>query len=337
MEETCFDENKYLTLQREKILERTKMFDKLYLEFGGKLLDDYHASRVLPGFRPDLKVSLLRELKDDAEVIICVSARALQSGKERADYGISYGEDTLRIVKELRNAGIRVDSIAVTMYEDQPQAQRFAEEAEKNALNVFFYPLIAGYPNDVDSIVSEGGLGKNPYIPTSSPLVVVTAPGPCSGKMATALSQVYHESLTGKNTGYAKFETFPVWNLPVDHPVNLAYEAATADLGDVNMIDYFHKAQYGVDVTNYNRDLEAFPILKTILTRISGNNACPYNSPTDMGVNMVGFCITDDEVARKAAWEEIDRRHKKAKTEYKQGKGTLDIVGRIEAIKRSKK
>lgn len=337
MEETCFDENKYLTLQREKILERTKMFDKLYLEFGGKLLDDYHASRVLPGFRPDLKVSLLRELKDDAEVIICVSARALQSGKERADYGISYGEDTLRIVKELRSAGIQVDFVVITMYEGQSRADAFAEEAEKNNLQVYFYPLIAGYPTDVDAIVSENGFGKNPYIPTTKSLVVVTAPGPCSGKMATALSQVYHEVLTGKNTGYAKFETFPVWNLPVDHPVNLAYEAATADLGDVNMIDYFHKAQYGVDVTNYNRDLEAFPILKTILTRISKDNACPYNSPTDMGVNMVGFCITNDEGVKKASWAEIDNRHKKAKAEYKNGKGALDVVGRIEAIKRTKR
>ena len=325
----CFDENKYLSLQREKILERTKMFDKLYLEFGGKLLDDYHASRVLPGFRPDLKASLLKELKDNAEVLICVSARALEAGKERKDYGISYGEDLLRIVDHLRADGVQVNSAVVTMYEHQPKADVFAEEARKNGRAVYFYPLIDGYPTDVDKIVSENGFGKNPYIPTTKPLVIVTAPGPCSGKMATALSQVYHEVLAGKNTGYAKFETFPVWNLPVEHPVNLAYEAATADLGDVNMLDYFHKAAYGVDVTNYNRDLDAFPILRTILTRISKGNVCHYQSPTDMGVNMVGFCITDDEGVKEASWNEIENRYVKAIADKNSGKGTPETAERI--------
>ena len=334
--EKSFDESKYLSLQREKILERTRMFDKLYLEFGGKLLDDHHASRVLPGFRPDLKVSLLKELKDSAEVIICISARALEAGKERKDYGITYGEDLLRIVHHLRFDGIQVDSVVITMYEHQPKADAFAEEAKASKLKVYYYPVIEGYPTDVDKIVSENGFGKNPYIPTSKPLVVVTAPGPCSGKMATALSQVYHEVLAGKNTGYAKFETFPVWNLPVDHPVNLAYEAATADLGDVNMLDYFHKAAYGVDATNYNRDLEAFPILRTILTRISKGNVCPYQSPTDMGVNMVGFCITNDANVRSASWQEIESRYVKAIADYQAGKGTMDAIERIEKIKEKK-
>lgn len=329
----CFDESKYLSLQREKILERTKMFDTLYLEFGGKLIDDYHASRVLPGFRPDLKVSLLQELKDDAEVILCVSARAIQAKKERADYGITYDEDAIRLIAKLLLAGVKVCAAVVTMYEGQPLADAFAKKVTSVFnLPVYFYPLIEGYPTNVEKIVSEEGFGKNPYIPTTKSLVVVTAPGPCSGKMATALSQVYHEVAAGKNTGYAKFETFPIWNLPVEHPVNIAYEAATADLGDVNMIDHFHKEKYGEEVTNYNRDLEAFPILRDILTKISKNHSCPYFSPTDMGVNMAGLCITDDEGVRKASKAEIVRRLKKAEKELAEGKTTPEVVERIERL-----
>lgn len=327
---SCFDENKYLTIQREKILERTKLFGKLYLEFGGKLLDDQHAARCIPGFAPDLKVRLLEELKDEAEVILCISARALQSHKERADYGISYGDELIREIEALRDRGIYVGSVVVTLYEGQPEADQFITKVNDYIGNVYTHTPTKGYPTDVDTIVSEEGYGKNPYIPTTRNLVVISAPGPCSGKMATALSQLYHESKNGVNAGYAKFETFPVWNLPIKHPLNLAYEAATADLDDVNMIDHYHLEKYGVAVTNYNRDLEVFPVLREILHHITGKDI--YHSPTDMGVNMVGFCITDDDAVREASKKEIERRYKRALEDYVQGKVSDEVVQRTKLL-----
>lgn len=307
---SCFDIDKYLTIQREKILERTKMFGKLYLEFGGKLLDDQHAARCIPGFAPDLKIRLLEELKDEAEVILCISARAIEENKERADYGISYGEELINEIEALRERGVYVGSVVVTLYEGQESAREFVQELHNFIDAVYYHGPTKGYPTDVDAIVSEEGYGQNPYIETTRDLVVVSAPGPCSGKMATALSQLYHESKRGVNAGYAKFETFPVWNLPLKHPVNLAYEAATADLGDVNMIDYYHLDRYKVPAVNYNRDLEIFPVLQRMLTKITGGPV--YYSPTDMGVNMVGYCIIDDLVVRAASNAEIVRRYRKA-------------------------
>lgn len=323
---SSFDVGKYLVLQRMSILERAKMFDKLYLEFGGKLLDDQHAARCIPGFEPDLKIRLLEQLKDEAEVVLCISARALERHKERADYKITYGEELINEVKALRSRGITVNSVVITLYEGQAEAKRFAELLPKYGLEVYFHTPTKGYPNDVNTIVSEDGYGKNPFVRTTKKIVAVSAPGPCSGKMATALSQLHHESLQGANAGYAKFETFPVWNLPVDHPLNIAYEAATADLGDVNMEDYFYaQHNYNSRATNYNRDLEIFPVLKEILHRITGRNV--YYSPTDMGVNMVGFCITDDAAVREASAREVLRRYAKASADYEKGKcdkATLD-------------
>lgn len=307
---SCFDIDKYLSVQREKILERAKMFGKLYLEFGGKLLDDQHAARCIPGFAPDLKIRLLEELKDEAEVILCISARAIEAHKERADYGISYGEELINEIEALRARGVYVGSVVVTLYEGQESAKEFVQFLHNYIDAVYYHGPTKGYPTDVDTIVSEEGYGQNPYIETTRDLVVVSAPGPCSGKMATALNQLYHESKYGNNAGYAKFETFPVWNLPVKHPLNLAYEAATADLGDINMIDHYHLEKYGVQATNYNRDLEIFPVLRKILHRIAGKDI--YYSPTDMGVNMVGYCITDDEGVREASIAEIRRRYEKA-------------------------
>lgn len=325
-ESSSFDVGKYLSLQRSMILERAKMFDKLYLEFGGKLLDDQHAARCIPGFEPDIKIRLLEELKDDAEVVLCISARALSSHKERADYKITYGEELVREVEALRGRGVTVDSVVVTLYEGQEEAKRFAEALPQHNLTVYFHTPTKGYPEDVATIASDEGYGANPFIRTTKKIIAISAPGPCSGKMATALSQLYHESKNGTNAGYAKFETFPVWNLPVDHPLNIAYESATADLGDVNMEDYFY-AQYNHNshATNYNRDLEIFPVLKEILHRITGKDI--YHSPTDMGVNMVGFCITDDKAVREASIKEILRRYAKASADYSDGKcdkATLD-------------
>lgn len=310
--ESCFDVKKYLQIQKEKILERTSMFDKLYLEFGGKLLDDQHAARCIPGFEPDLKIRLLETMKDNAEVILCISARAIAKKKERADYGITYDEELILEAKALQERGIVVSSILITLFEGQEEAKEFAKRIEEMNLvpNIYFHSPTKGYPTEVETIVSDEGYGANPYIKTTRPLVIVTAPGPCSGKMATALSQLYHESKRGVKAGYAKFETFPVWNMPLKHPLNLAYEAATADLGDVNMIDHFHLEHYGKVAVNYNRDLEIFPVLQRILTKITGEPI--YYSPTDMGVNMVGFCITNDEGVREASIKEIERRCDKA-------------------------
>lgn len=306
----AFDADKYLEIQSEKILERTKKFDKLYLEFGGKLLDDQHAARCISGFAPDLKIRLLEELKDEAEVVLCISARAIEAHKERADYGISYGEELINEIEALRARGIYVGSVVVTLYEGQESAKEFVQFLHNYIDAVYYHGPTKGYPTDVDTIVSEEGYGQNPYIETTRDLVVVSAPGPCSGKMATALSQLYHEGQHGVKAGYAKFETFPVWNLPLKHPLNLAYEAATADLGDVNMIDHYHLEKHNVRAVNYNRDLEIFPVLQRILTKINGDPI--YHSPTDMGVNMVGFCITDDQAVREASIAEIKRRYERA-------------------------
>lgn len=308
----AFDADKYLKIQSEKILERTNIFDKLYLEFGGKLLDDQHAARCIPGFEPDLKIRLLETLKDKAEVILCISARAIAQGKERADYHMTYDRELILEAEALKAREIEVSAVVITLYEGQPEAKEFAETLKRLevAPQVYLHSPTKGYPTDVDAIVSDEGYGKNAFVRTSRPLVIVTAPGPCSGKMATALSQLYHEGKHGVKAGYAKFETFPVWSLPLKHPLNLAYEAATADLGDVNMIDHYHLDYYGETAVNYNRDLEIFPVLQRIITKIKGDPI--YHSPTDMGVNMVGFCITDDQAVREASIAEIKRRYEKA-------------------------
>ena len=318
----CFDAEKYLKVQKKKIKERIKMFDKLYIEFGGKLIDDQHAARTLPGFLPDLKIRLLQEFKDDAEVILCINANAIEKSKIRADHMISYETEVLRLIEFLRSKGITVNSVVITLFDGQKKAKDFAKKLEDYHIKPYFHTFTKGYPTDVDTIVSEEGYGANPYIETTKSLVIVSAPGPCSGKLATSLSQLYHESKRGYKTGYAKFETFPVWDLPLKHPVNIAYEAATADLGDKNMIDYFHLEKYGVPAVNYNRDLETFPVLKEILTRINGKSI--YFSPTDMGVNVIGKCITDDKAIQRAAKDEIIRRYYRALVDLK--KGAVDEI-----------
>ncbi len=302
-----FDSEKYLRLQSEQILERVGHFGKLYLEFGGKLYDDYHASRVLPGFAPDNKLKMLEQLRDRAEIIIVISAEAIEQQKMRGDLGITYEEDALRLREVFAKRGFCVGTMVITKYEGQPAAVKFRQKLEALGIRSCCHYNIAGYPSSIPLIVSDEGYGKNEYIETSRELVVVTAPGPGSGKMATCLSQLYHENKRGVKAGYAKFETFPVWNLPLQHPVNLAYEAATADLDDVNMIDPYHLEAYGRTAINYNRDVEIFPVLRAIFESILGE--CPYKSPTDMGVNMVGFAISDDAVCGEAAKQEIIRRY----------------------------
>lgn len=305
---TGFDNQKYLRMQSEKIRERIASFDnKLYLEFGGKLFDDYHASRVLPGFEPSSKLQMLLQLADQAEVIIVINAEDIEKNKVRADLGITYDLDVLRLIDVYRNQGLYVGSVVLTRYQEQNGAKAFKAKLEAQGIPVYCHYQIEGYPKNIPLIVSEKGYGRNDYIETSRPLVVVTAPGPGSGKMATCLSQLYHENKRGIRAGYAKFETFPVWNLPLDHPVNLAYEAATADLNDFNMIDSFHLSAYGISTVNYNRDIEIFPVLNEMFKRIFGSS--PYKSPTDMGVNMVGSCIFDDEACREASKQEIIRRY----------------------------
>ncbi|MBR2658694.1 DUF1846 domain-containing protein [Candidatus Saccharibacteria bacterium] len=326
----CFDAEKYLKIQKKKINQRIKMFDKLYLEFGGKLIDDQHAARTLPGFLPDLKIRLLQELKDNAEVILCVNANAIEKSKIRADHMISYDTEVLRLIQFLRSKGITVNSVVITLFNGQKKAEDFAKKLKDYKIKPYFHKFTKGYPTDVDTIVSDEGYGANPYIETTKPLVVVSAPGPCSGKLATSLSQLYHESKRGVNAGYAKFETFPVWSLPLKHPVNIAYEAATADLADKNMIDYFHLEKYGIPAVNYNRDLETFPVLKEILTRITGKTI--YYSPTDMGVNVIGECITDDKAVQKAAKDEIVRRYYRALVDLKKGSVTEDVPERIKLL-----
>ena len=306
-----FDNDKYLAMQSEHIRERIQQFDnKLYLEFGGKLYDDYHASRVLPGFEPDSKLRMLMQLADQVEIVIVISAEDIEKNKVRGDLGITYDSDLLRLKGIFESKNLYVGSVCITHYAGQYSAQMFQNRLEKMGVKVYRHYLIPGYPNNIPLIVSEDGYGHNEYIETTKPLVVVTAPGPGSGKMATCLSQLYHEHKRGVRAGYAKYETFPIWNLPLSHPVNLAYEAATADLNDVNMIDPFHLEAYGETTVNYNRDVEIYPVLSAIFEGIFGE--CPYKSPTDMGVNMAGLCIFDDEACREASCQEIIRRYYQA-------------------------
>ena len=310
-----FDREKYIELQSKHIhARREEIGGKLYLEMGGKLFDDMHASRVLPGFTPDNKIAMLERIKEDVEILICINAKDISRQKVRADLGILYEDDLLRLVDVFRSRGFLVENIVMTQLEEgNSQAEAFIEKAERLGLKVARHRVIPGYPTNTDLIVSEEGFGRNEFAETSRDLVVVTAPGPGSGKLATALSQVYHEHQRGNNAGYAKFETFPIWNLPLEHPVNLAYEAATVDLKDSNIIDHFHLSAHGESTVNYNRDVEAFPLLRTLLEKLTGTT--PYESPTDMGVNMAGFCITDDAVCRAAAQQEIIRRYFKAQVE----------------------
>ena len=303
-----FDNQKYLSMQSEHIMDRLAQFGgKLYLEFGGKLFDDFHASRVLPGFEPDSKVRMLLQLKDQAEIVIAINAADIEKNKVRGDLGITYDLDVLRLIDAFRSIGLYVGSVVLTQYRGQSAAGVFQRRLEQLGIKVYRHYPIPGYPNDIETIVSDEGYGLNEYIETTRSLVVVTAPGPGSGKMATCLSQLYHENKRGVRAGYAKFETFPIWNLPLKHPVNVAYEAATADLNDVNMIDPFHLENYGVTTVNYNRDVEIFPVLNAMFRQIYGES--PYKSPTDMGVNMAGNCITDDEVCCEASRQEIIRRY----------------------------
>ena len=323
-----FDNDKYIALQAEKIRKRIGQFGgKLYLEFGGKLFDDYHASRVLPGFEPDSKIRMLESLKDDVEAIIVINADNIENAKRRSDIGITYEEDALRLMDSFRARGLMVGGICITHFTGQPHAEAFQRRLESMGVSVWRHYLIDGYPSDVNHIVSDEGFGKNDYIETSRPLVVVTAPGPGSGKLATCLSQLYHENKRGVQAGYAKYETFPVWNLPLKHPVNVAYEAATADLDDRNIIDPWHLEAYGDVTVNYNRDVETFPVLKAMMEKIAGES--PYQSPTDMGVNMVGLCISDDDACREAAKNEIVRRWFAAAEELRrtgEGKEALDKI-----------
>ena len=310
-----FDNDKYLAMQSEHIRERIQKFDnKLYLEFGGKLFDDYHASRVLPGFAPDSKLQMLLQLADQAEMIISINAADIERNKIRHDLGITYDQDVIRLIDVYKKKGLYVSSVVITRYAGQPSADIFQKKLEAIGIKVYHHYSIEGYPNNIDYIVSDEGYGKNDYVETTRPLVIVTAPGPGSGKMATCLSQLYHENKRGIKAGYAKFETFPIWNIPLKHPVNLAYEAATADLNDVNMIDPFHLEAYGETTVNYNRDIEIYPVLASMFEGIYGY--CPYKSPTDMGVNMAGLCISDDEACCNASNQEIIRRYFVSKTRY---------------------
>ena len=326
-----FDNEKYLEMQSEHSRSRIDQFGgKLYLEFGGKLFDDNHASRVLPGFHPDSKIRMLMQLKDQVEIVVAVSAMDLEKSKVRGDLGITYGTDTLRLIDVFRGFGFQVNSVVLTRFSGQPAAEIFQAQLEGLGLKVYRHYPIEGYPYDIPLIVSEEGYGKNEYIETSRSLVVVTAPGPGSGKMAVCLSQLYHEHQRGIQAGYAKYETFPIWNLPLRHPVNLAYEAATADLNDVNMIDPFHLEAYGVTTVNYNRDVEIFPVLKTMFERIAGSS--PYQSPTDMGVNMAGYCIVDDDVVCQASKEEILRRFYAEQCRHRRGQTDGNAVFKIELL-----
>ena len=326
-----FDNEKYLQTQSARIRERIAQFDnKLYLEFGGKLFDDFHASRVLPGFHPDSKLQMLLQLKEQAEIVIVISAADIEKNKIRGDLGITYDEDVLRLIDEFHSKGLYVGSIVITQYAGQPSADSFRSRLTFLGIRVYTHYVIAGYPGNIPLIVSDEGYGKNDYIETTRPLVVVTAPGPGSGKMATCLSQLYHEHKRGIKAGYAKFETFPIWNLPLRHPVNLAYEAATADLSDVNMIDPYHLEAYGKTTVNYNRDVEIFPVLNAIFEQIFGES--PYKSPTDMGVNMAGNCIIDDEACCEASRQEIIRRYYEAQEKYVEGTGSENEIYKIQLL-----
>jgi len=326
-----FDNEKYLHMQSQYIHERIAQFGgKLYLEFGGKLFDDYHASRVLPGFEPDSKLKMLLQLKDSVEIVIAINSADIEKNKLRSDLGITYDLDVIRLIDCFRSIGLYVSSVVMTRFASQPTVVAFQKRLEALGVKVYRHYNIEGYPSDIAHIVSDDGYGKNEYIETSRELVVITAPGPGSGKMATCLSQLYHEHKRGVQAGYAKFETFPIWNLPLSHPVNLAYEAATADLNDVNMIDPFHLEAYGETTVNYNRDVEIYPVVKAMLEKILG--VCPYKSPTDMGVNMAGNCIIDDEITKDASRQEIVRRYYTALCDQRKGTVTEDVVYKLELL-----
>ena len=328
---TCFDNELYLKLQSENINKRIKKFNnKLYLELGGKIFDDLHAARVLPGFEPNIKIKLLQKMKNKVEIVLCISANDIEKNRIRADLGLNYADEVLRLVDNMRELNLYVSSFVITLFKGQSSAQKFAQKLEQRGEKVYFHHYTKGYPNDVETIVSDEGYGANPYIETTRPLVVVTAPGPSSGKLATCLSQLYHEYKRGVKAGYAKFETFPVWNLPLKHPVNIAYEAATADLNDVNQIDPFHFNAYGTLAINYNRDIAVFPILQNILHKITGKEV--YKSPTDMGVNMLKDAITDDKLAQISAKKEILRRYYRAECDYKKGQITFDNLERNKSL-----
>ncbi|MGT2666209.1 DUF1846 domain-containing protein [Streptococcus rifensis] len=326
-----FDSEKYLEEQSQFIMERVNAHDKLYLEFGGKLIGDFHAMRVLPGFDPDGKVKLLHRLREQAEIIICIYAGDLESNKVRGDLGITYDRDLLRMIDDLRYWDLQINSVLITRFSGQPAASQFKTKLERHGIKVYTHGHTEGYPFDVDTIVSENGYGKNEYIETTKPLVIVTAPGANSGKLATCLNQLYHEVQRGRKAGYAKFETFPVWDLPLKHPVNVAYESATADLEDINLVDPYHLEKYGITTINYNRDIEAFPLLRRILTKINGADI-PYYSPTDMGVNRVGSAIIDDDVVQEAAKQEIIRRYYALQCDYKKGTTSLEAAQRGKLI-----
>lgn len=328
-----FDNKKYVKIQSQNIKERFKMFDKLYLEIGGKLFDDSHAARVLPGFKNDSKISMFKELKNDLEIIFCISSNDIEKNKTRAEYGITYDIELMKLINKSNEMGFSVNSVVITLYNNQPSVNKFIKKLERRGIKTYIHTFTKGYPTDVDTIVSEEGYGANPYIVTTKPLILVNAPGPGSGKLATCLSQLYHEHKNGINAGYAKFETFPVWNLPLKHPVNLAYEAATADLKDINMIDSFHLEKYGKTAVNYNRDLELFPVLQSILKKITNSEI--YNSPTDMGVNMIGNCIKNNEIVEEAAKKEIVRRYYSERVNYKLGQSEEETFNKINLIMNS--
>jgi uncharacterized protein (UPF0371 family) len=330
--EMAFDNEKYIAEQTSEILERVNKFgDKLYLEFGGKLLFDYHASRVLPGYDPNIKMRLLQDLKEKADILLCIYAGDIERKKIRADFGITYDSEALKLIDDLRGWGINVLGVVITRYNSQPASKLFKNKLERRNIKVYTHQFTKGYPTDIDLIVSDEGYGANEYIETEKPLVIVTGPGPGSGKLATCLSQVYHDYRRGINSGYAKFETFPIWNLPIKHPVNIAYEAATADIKDFNLIDPFHLEAHNEKAVNYNRDVEVFPILKRILKRISGGESF-YQSPTDMGVNRAGFAITDDAIIREAAKQEVIRRYFRYRCEYVMGLTNKETVQRVELL-----
>lgn len=331
MNKLGFDNDKYLKMQSERIIERISNFGgKLYMEFGGKLFDDHHASRVLPGFKPDSKIRMLTQIRNDVEVVVVINSSDIEKNKVRGDLGITYDVDVLRLIDAFRSYGLYVGSVVLTKFEGQESASKYQKKLEALGIKVYRHYPIAGYPNDIPTIISEEGYGRNDYIETSHSLVVVTAPGPGSGKMAVCLSQLYHENKHGVKAGYAKFETFPIWNLPLSHPVNLAYEAATADLNDVNMIDPYHLEAYGISTVNYNRDVAVFPVLNAMFEKIYGTS--PYKSPTDMGVNMAGNCIFDDEAVKEAAKAEIVRRYFKECCEVRKGNSHKEVVEKLDLL-----
>ena len=326
-----FDNEKYLSEQSEEIRRRAAKYGKLYLEFGGKLMNDMHAARCLPGYDPNVKLRLLQSLADQAEIILCIYAGDIEHKKMRADFGISYADDALKLIDDLKRLGLLFRGVVITRYTGQVAAQQFRQRLENRGIKVFFHYVTQGYPADVETIVSEAGYGKNEYVPTERPIVVVTAPGPGSGKFATCLSQIYHEYRHGKKAAYSKFETFPVWNMPLEHPLNVAYEAATIDLKDCNMIDPYHLQAYGKTTVNYNRDVDAFPLLRAIWEKMTGGE-CPYKSPTDMGVNRIGFGIVDDAVVQEASKQEVIRRAFRYMTDFALGTTDRDSVARADSL-----